>query len=218
MKAGRDGADGPVMCSSRASRSSPSGAYSTGLPLAGDGLIVEKTLESASGNFEEEHSFASALTPSGANVAGKTAPVNVGLNLHKFFAPPAYAGAIARLGLMQRITAMETARLVLLQGPAGHGKSTTLEQIKSHYEGRGWRTSWLTFDEADNDPRRFALHLQELIRRLEAGEEEVPLGDVAAESLDSRRGRRDRLVRLRSAGEWLPAGCQGSGRGREGGE
>ncbi|MGH8456850.1 MAG: LuxR C-terminal-related transcriptional regulator, partial [Stenotrophobium sp.] len=47
--------------------------------------------------------------------------------------------------------------------PAGHGKSTLLQQAKSTYEARGFSTGWITFDDADNDIRRFSIHLQALL-------------------------------------------------------
>ncbi len=50
---------------------------------------------------------------------------------HKLFAPPIYPGAIRRDGILDRIFNNASVRVILLQGPAGHGKSTTLQQIKS---------------------------------------------------------------------------------------
>jgi LuxR family maltose regulon positive regulatory protein len=85
---------------------------------------------------------------------------------HKLFAPPIYPGAIRRDGILDRISNNASVRVILLQGPAGHGKSTTLQQIKSDYEGKDWLTAWLTLDDADNDPRRFAIHIRALIDSL----------------------------------------------------
>lgn len=85
---------------------------------------------------------------------------------HKFFAPAPYAGAIARDAILQRIAAQPDVRVFMLQGPAGHGKSTTLQQIKATHEADGWHTVWLTFDDADNDPQRLAIHMQALVELL----------------------------------------------------
>ena len=85
---------------------------------------------------------------------------------HKLFAPPIYPGAIRRDGILDRIFNNASVRVILLQGPAGHGKSTTLQQIKSDYEAKDWLTAWLTLDDADNDPRRFAIHIRALIDSL----------------------------------------------------
>jgi LuxR family maltose regulon positive regulatory protein len=82
---------------------------------------------------------------------------------HKFFAPPEFKGAVRRAAILERIFDEPGLHAVLIQGPAGHGKTTLLQQVKSDSEQRGVLTGWLTFDEADNDPRRFFLHLQALI-------------------------------------------------------
>lgn len=89
--------------------------------------------------------------------------------------------SVRREGLFERLAAQPGVRVVVLQGPAGHGKSTCLQQIKSVCETEGKATAWLSFDDADNDPRRFFPHLQALITQL------LPLGEVAA---PEPRGRR----------------------------
>jgi len=76
---------------------------------------------------------------------------------HKFFAPPIYPGALRRDRVAEGIFNNASVRVILLQGAAGHGKSTTLQQIKSDHGAKGWLTAWLTLDDADNDPRRFAI-------------------------------------------------------------
>lgn len=88
---------------------------------------------------------------------------------HKFFAPPAHPGVIPRSAILARILDDDWFRVCILQGPAGHGKSTTLEQIRVLYEQRGCRTAWLTLDEADNDPRRLDVHLRALVNKLTTG-------------------------------------------------
>ncbi|MDL2339568.1 MAG: AAA family ATPase [Pseudomonadota bacterium] len=60
---------------------------------------------------------------------------------HKFFTPPVYPGAVPRQVILDRVLRDDSLRVTLLQGPAGHGKSTTLQQIKSAHEARGWRTA-----------------------------------------------------------------------------
>lgn len=88
---------------------------------------------------------------------------------HKLFAPPVYPGAVPRQVILDRVEHDDSLRLTVLQGPAGHGKSTTLQQIKSAQAARGWRTAWLTFDDADNDPRRFESHMVAMMGRLTDG-------------------------------------------------
>jgi LuxR family transcriptional regulator, maltose regulon positive regulatory protein len=85
---------------------------------------------------------------------------------YKFIAPVPYAGAITRSAILQRIADFPGARVVLLQGPAGHGKSTVLQQLKDVAQAAGQLTGWLTLDSGDNDPRRFLLHIQSLVASL----------------------------------------------------
>ncbi len=88
------------------------------------------------------------------------------LYAHKLFAPRGHADTVPRSDILQRIFAEGAPRVVLLQGPAGHGKTTTLQQLQTVCEQRGCLTSWLTFDEADNDARRGFLHIHAAVRTL----------------------------------------------------
>jgi len=95
---------------------------------------------------------------------------------YKFFAPPASAGTVQRTALLERILGGGSARVVFLQGPAGHGKSTALQQLRAASAAQGSTTAWLTLDEADNDLRRFYLHLQTMAASLGAMGEERDQG------------------------------------------
>lgn len=88
------------------------------------------------------------------------------LHGHKLFAPPAYSGAIRRTGLLDRMFAGHDVRVIVCQAPAGHGKSTVLQQAKAACEDMGERTGWLTLDEADNDFRRLQRHLEGMLASL----------------------------------------------------
>ncbi|MFP5307531.1 MAG: LuxR C-terminal-related transcriptional regulator [Gammaproteobacteria bacterium] len=85
---------------------------------------------------------------------------------HKFFAPPVYPGTVPREALLGRVFRDPPYGVVVVQAPAGHGKSTLLQQAKSASEASGALTGWLSFDEADNDMRRFSAHLQALVAEL----------------------------------------------------
>ena len=87
---------------------------------------------------------------------------------YKLVAPAPYAGAIQRDGILQRIAQNPSVSVILLQGPAGHGKSTVMQQLKDHVEAQGDLTGWLTFDAGDNDPRRLFMHIQFLMSGLQA--------------------------------------------------
>lgn len=103
---------------------------------------------------------------------------------HKFFAPPSYPGAVARQELLDRMFREPGYGVVVVQAPAGHGKSTLLQQAKTASAQRGATTGWLSFDEADNDLRRFTVHMQALINQLDSR---------AAGEADTARGMRRRL-------------------------
>lgn len=84
---------------------------------------------------------------------------------YKFVAPMPIAGGIRRERILERIASHGYVHLVVLQAPAGHGKSTALQQIKEVAEEQDYLTGWLTFDAGDNDPRRFFTHFQSLLMR-----------------------------------------------------
>ncbi|MFW2003738.1 LuxR C-terminal-related transcriptional regulator [Acinetobacter baumannii] len=85
---------------------------------------------------------------------------------HKFLAPQSYADAVIRHDLLKKIFRDPPYSVVVIQAPAGHGKSTLLQQIRTISENHKILTGWLNFDEADNDLHRFTLHIQTLIHTL----------------------------------------------------
>lgn len=87
--------------------------------------------------------------------------------MHKLYAPPEYLGAVRRSAILERVLGSEAPHVVLLQAPAGHGKSTLLQQTMSLAREHGMLCAWLSFDEADNDVRRFVLHLEAMLRALD---------------------------------------------------
>lgn len=107
---------------------------------------------------------------------------------HKLFAPPKYAGAIYREAILNKIfQAQSQVQVILLQGPAGHGKTTLMAQAQARSDEAKIHTGWLTFEEADNDPHRFFVHLQAVVAALQRTRD-------AAEGLDERG--------LAEAGRW----------------
>lgn len=82
---------------------------------------------------------------------------------YKLFPPPARADAVLRRGILERVMGVGALSLTVLQGAAGSGKSTTLQQIHDAYVAQGWATAWLVIDEADNDPQRFETQLYSLV-------------------------------------------------------
>ena len=120
----------------------------------------------------------------GRSARDDQAPVRIGA--HKFFAPPAYAGSLQREAILSRVFTAQPEPIVLVQAPAGHGKSTLLQQIKSACEADGARTAWLSFDDADNDARRFFGLLQALLEALEQDADADP-GPAGARDLRTLR-------------------------------
>jgi LuxR family transcriptional regulator, maltose regulon positive regulatory protein len=116
--------------------------------------------------------------------SGKTTP---GVYLHKLFVPPTRVGAIQRNAILERIFQRQEARVVLLQGPAGHGKSTLLQQIAATCSANGVNVGWLTLDAADNDARRFFVHMRALLADVANG---IAPRATTEEDGDLRRGRR----------------------------
>ena len=95
-----------------------------------------------------------------ADTAGHAAN---GLYSYKLYAPPLRSDLIGRKSILGRVLRRDPARVMLLQAPAGYGKSTTLRQIMSECDERDFLTAWLTFDEGDNDPRRFLVLFRALL-------------------------------------------------------
>ncbi len=86
---------------------------------------------------------------------------------HKLYGPAENKDGVQRNAILGRIFNEHSARTVLFQGPPGHGKTTLLQQARATSEELGHLSSWLTFDEADNDPGRFFLHIHALIAHVD---------------------------------------------------
>ncbi|TXI03745.1 MAG: winged helix-turn-helix transcriptional regulator [Rhizobium sp.] len=79
---------------------------------------------------------------------------------------PASGQRVLREAILDKVFSPQAPSLVVLQAPAGHGKSTVLRQIRDECEARHMRCAWLNMDEADNDGRRHSTHLQRMLRQL----------------------------------------------------
>lgn len=82
---------------------------------------------------------------------------------YKLLPPPARPDAIVRRALIDRLAGVGAPPLAVLQGPAGSGKSTTLQQVHEALAAQHWATAWLVFDNADNDPQRFETQLHAML-------------------------------------------------------
>jgi LuxR family maltose regulon positive regulatory protein len=55
---------------------------------------------------------------------------------------------------------------VVIQAPAGHGKSTLMSQIKQQYDDNNFSTGWLSFESGDDDISHFSRLLRMLIENI----------------------------------------------------
>lgn len=133
-----------------------------------------------------------------SNSAKRSSKKDAAFHAHKLFAPVPRAGVIKRELILDRLFGSITHGVVVLQAPAGHGKSTVMHQVKTTCEAVGFLTAWLTFDEADNDTRRFLIHFQALLNALR-GDASTAQEQATEDIEDSSRRRRsdwiiDRLM------------------------
>ncbi|MFT4102787.1 MAG: LuxR C-terminal-related transcriptional regulator [Burkholderiaceae bacterium] len=91
------------------------------------------------------------------------AATGIRLQAYKLFPPPARPDTVVRQSIIERVMRVGSAPLTVLQGPAGSGKSTTLQQIHDAFQGQQWATGWLVIDDADNDPQRFETQLYAML-------------------------------------------------------
>jgi ATP/maltotriose-dependent transcriptional regulator MalT len=82
----------------------------------------------------------------------------------KFHAPGLRKDWIERHELVQRLVAGAAARLVLVDAPAGFGKTTLVTQWRaSKMESR--RFAWLSLDDGENDPSRLWWHVMHALQK-----------------------------------------------------
>ena len=82
----------------------------------------------------------------------------------KLYSPTLRAGLVARPRLVERLTTGLACRLTLVSAPAGFGKTTL---IAAWLRGGGRAYTWLSLDEADNDPVRFTAYLLAALQKID---------------------------------------------------
>lgn len=87
----------------------------------------------------------------------------------KLSPPSVSASQVERAAIHALVGGAPAARLVLVRGPAGFGKTTAMIQMRRQMEARGAATAWLTLDLADNDASRFLSCLDGAVAHLVAG-------------------------------------------------
>ena len=82
----------------------------------------------------------------------------------KFHAPGLRRGWVERAYLIQRLVAAAAAKLILVDAPAGFGKTTLVAQWQaSGTESRPF--AWLSLDDGENDPSRLWWHIMHALRK-----------------------------------------------------
>ena len=82
----------------------------------------------------------------------------------KFHAPGLHRGWVERVHLIQRLVAAAAAKLILVDAPAGFGKTTLVAQWQaSGTESRPF--AWLSLDDGENDPSRLWWHIMHALRK-----------------------------------------------------
>jgi len=84
----------------------------------------------------------------------------------KLTAPSPVATQVIRKALCNKVCAADAARLILVQAPAGFGKTTAMLQFRARLEAQGAATAWLTLDHSDNDAARFLKCFSLAVRNL----------------------------------------------------
>ena len=87
---------------------------------------------------------------------------------HKIASPKAHRHAVEREQLLSRIFSANLSRVVVFQGPAGHGKTSLMLQAQAGCRERGMITGWVSLDETDNDVTRFLGHVQSMVAGMRA--------------------------------------------------
>lgn len=82
---------------------------------------------------------------------------------YKFCPPLPLPDSIQRRRLLSDVLTNQRYSVVVIQGPAGHGKTTLLQQILQGSIDAGSAFGWLTLDESDNDISRFNTCLTTLV-------------------------------------------------------
>jgi LuxR family maltose regulon positive regulatory protein len=92
---------------------------------------------------------------------GKLDPVQI-LST-KLSTPPLRPRLVARSRLIEKLNQSLECGFILISAPAGYGKTTLLSAWLS---GLKFTSSWLTLDDADNDPVRFLTYLSAALHQL----------------------------------------------------
>lgn len=110
------------------------------------------------------------------NLADSFRASRQGLN-HKILPPRPHKHAVQRDVLLARLFGESAPRVVVFQGPAGHGKTSLMLQAQAACDRRDYLTGWLSLDDGDNDVQRLIDHLQAIVAMLGGRESDSRAGE-----------------------------------------
>lgn len=96
----------------------------------------------------------------------RAATVGVPVLASKLRAPLRSQGGLRRELIEHSIGSSPAAKVVLVRGPAGFGKTTTMLQHYEQLQSSGAAVAWLNLDDEDNDFERFLAYLSLIFDRL----------------------------------------------------
>lgn len=83
---------------------------------------------------------------------------------YKLFPPQVSSTSIQRRNLLSEFINQNQYSAIVIQAPAGHGKTTLMGQLKAQFENNGVSTGWLSLDENDNDISQFNAYFRSLVK------------------------------------------------------
>lgn len=103
-------------------------------------------------------------------------PIELQATLLRLSPPRPATGSISREHLIKRLVSADAPPIMVVQGPAGYGKSTLMQQAKVECDKEGLCTGWLSLHESDNDITRLFRTVQLLLDNLfvSAGSSDTP--------------------------------------------
>jgi LuxR family maltose regulon positive regulatory protein len=137
---------------------------------------------------DQTDSAAAAVLPPGAQLPQLAIASAIAW---KFSPPIARPAEVHRDALVDMLRDATWARLVVLQAPAGFGKTTAMAQVRQDLQKAGVDTLWLTLDPADNDASRLLSSIGAAIRVFD---DTRPEGVSPIEAITAIAARRSRLV------------------------
>lgn len=99
----------------------------------------------------------------------------------KFKPPVSGAYLVKRRRIIEQIRQAQATKLILLQAPAGFGKTTLLRELYDQSRAQGHASVWLTMDAGDNDLEQLAANISQILVAVYGSP--TPLGEAGQHML-----------------------------------